>query len=143
MTPQATKDLVERISTVLTPLGGVCAATLGGTENDPALENCPLPSAWVRFEGSQSAGPNEQRSQAMLLNFSAVLVVEYGKGETDFTDTQLKLIDDVSQAVRGTQADPAGNLWTFLGANLLTINPDRCMYLLQFQVRGYYAKQLT
>lgn len=143
MTPQATKDLVNRIQTVLSPLGGVVAATLGGTEADPAMEKCPLPSAWVRFEGSRSAGPNEQRSQAMTLNFGVVLVVKYGEGETDFTDTQLKLIDDISQAVRGTQADPAGNLWTFLGSNLLTINPDRALYLLEFQVKGYYAKQIT
>lgn len=143
MTPQAIKDLVNRIDAVLQPLGGVTGATLGGTEADPALEKCPLPSAWVRFEGSTSAGPDAQRSQAMLLNFSVVLVVKYSEGDLDFTDTQLKLVDDVSQAVRGTQADPAGNLWTFLGCNLLTINPDRALYLLQFQIRGYYSKQLT
>lgn len=136
-----TADLVAKLKTV-PALGGRVAATLGGTEADPALATVETPAAWVVFSGLANTGPSQQRFQLMRLNYRVVLILEYGKGEEDFVDTQLQLIDDASQAVRGTLADNDGSkVWAFDGANLVSINPDRIVYELSFFAESAYAKQ--
>jgi len=143
MIKDVTSDLVEKLSTV-TALGGRVAASLGGTEADPTLALIEVPAAWVVFIGSVNTAERDQRFQLMRLNYSVVLVLEYGAGESDFIDTQLKLIDDASQAVRGTKVAGADNLvWSFDGANLISVNPDRVVYQLQFSALQAYSKQLS
>jgi hypothetical protein len=73
-----------------------------------------------------------------------VVILPYGAGESNFIDTQLKLIEDVSQAVRGTLADSAGSkLWAFDGCSLVEVEPTRITYQLTFSAESAYSKQPT
>jgi hypothetical protein len=138
-----TNDLVSKLKTV-TALGENVAASMGGTEADPALALIAVPAAWVVFSGMQNTGPDHQRFQLMRLNYSVVLILGYGAGEVDFVDTQLKLIDDASQAVRGTIVNDEGSkVWGYDGCTLISVNPDRVVYQLNFSADAAYAKQLT
>jgi hypothetical protein len=138
-----TNDLVTRLKTVA-DFGGRVAATLGGSEADPALAFVETPSAWVVFSGMQNTAERSQRFQLMRLNFDVVLILEYGSGEMNFVDTQLKLIDDASQAVRGELVANTGTArWTYEGCRLISVNPDRVIYQLNFSADAAYSKQLT
>lgn len=137
------KDLVNRIG-ALTPYGGRVAVTLGGTEADATLANQPTPNAWVVFHSSVNVGKEGQRWQEVRFNFNVIVALPYSLGETDFTDNQLKLIEDTSQAVRGNLPNSNGsNLWMYDGCMLLSIDPDKVHYQLNFSTVGAYAKQLT
>lgn len=136
---QYTKDLIDKLNTVAA-FGGRVAATIAGTEADPALVNMEAPLAWVVFQSMQSYGTPGQ-SQMMTLNFSAVVVLAYGKGEADFLDNQLQVIDDAAQAVRGTRSGDDGSmLWTYNGCRLLSNNTDRLLYELFFSAPAAYVK---
>jgi phage gp37-like protein len=138
-----TTDLVEKLKTVTT-FGGRVAATLGGSEADPALAMVDTPAAWVVFSGMQNTDRRGERFQLMRLNFDVVLIIEYGSGEDDFVNTQLQLIDDASQAVRGEiVADTGTARWAYESCRVISINPDRVIYQLNFSADAAYSKQLT
>lgn len=134
-------DLITKVKTV-TALGGRVAATLGGTEADPALVHIQTPAAWVLFSGSQNSDKPAQKWQIMRLNFNVLVFLPYGQGESDFIDTQIKLVEDVAQAVRGTLPMNQGStLWEFNGATLIELEPSRVTYQLSFSTEAAYAKQ--
>jgi hypothetical protein len=138
-----THDLINKIKTVAA-FGGRVAATLGGTEADPTLAEVTTPCAWVLFESSQNSDQANRKWQMMRLNFSVVLILPYGAGETDFIDTQLKLVEDTAQAVRGTLAANQGShLWGFEGCTLEQAEPTRITYRLMFSADESYANQTT
>jgi len=135
---EVTNNLVTKIKSVAA-FGGRVAATLGGTEADPTLVNIATPSAWVLFQSSQNSDKPAQKWQVMRLNFSVVLFLQYGEGETDFVDTQLKLIDDVSQAVRGkTSSDSQQAIWEVNGFELVNVEPNRMTYQMSFSTEVAY-----
>lgn len=138
-----TNDLVEKLKAV-PAFGGRVGATLGGTEADPTLSNIEVPAAWVVFSGLQNRDQRDRRYQMMDMSFRVVVMLDYGNGESDFVDTQLKLIDDASQAVRGEiVADTGSMVWNFDGASIVSINPDRIVYELSFSAPAAYSKQLS
>lgn len=138
MIAEITNNLVDKIKGVAA-FGGRVAATLGGTEADPTLVNIQSPCAWVLFQSSQNRDKPAQKWQVMRLNFSVVLFLQYGEGETDFVDTQLKLIDDVSQAVRGkTSSDSQQALWEVNGFELVNVEPNRMTYQMSFSTEVAY-----
>ena len=120
MIENITGHLVERIETV-PALAGTTGTTLGGTEADPTLTTIPTPAAWVVFESAQDASGadgktgNDSRYQRLVLNYRVVLVLQYGEGETDLKN-QLRLIEDVAAAVRGTSPlDFGATPWAYHG----------------------------
>jgi hypothetical protein len=137
-----TADLIAKLNTV-PEFGGRVAATLGGTEADPALANIELPFAWVVLAGTQNVGEANQRWQMMSLDFSVTVAMRYGDGEADFVETQLKLLDDAAQAVRGEVTAQGSHLWSFDGLTYITNNVDRVLYGLNFSAPAAYAKQPT
>lgn len=137
------KDLVNRIGE-LSAYGGRVAVTLGGTEADPTLANLETPNAWIVFHSSQNTGKEGQRWQEVRFNFNVIVALPYSQGESDFTDIQLKLLEDTAQAVRGNLPNPNGsNLWMYDGCMLLSVDPDKVHYQLNFSTMGAYSKQLT
>jgi hypothetical protein len=137
------KDLVTKID-ALSSYGGRVAVTLGGTEADATLANLETPNAWVVFDRSQNTGKEGQRWSEVRFTFAVVVALPYSKGESDFTDIQLKLIEDTTQAVSGTPSTPNGsNLWIFDSSSLLSVDPNKVHYELRFSTVGAYAKQLT
>lgn len=137
------EDLVNKVKTV-SALGGRVAATLGGTEGDPTLVHIETPAAWAIFQGSLNSDKPAQKWQVMRHNFNVLVFLPYGQGEANFIDTQLKLVEDVAQAVRGTlPLDQGSTLWEFTGVNLIDIEPTRITYQLSFSVEAAYAKQTT
>lgn len=140
MITEYTQDLIEKLNTVAA-FGGRVAATLAGSEADPALASIDAPCAWVVFQSSQNTDTSNQKWQLMQLNFSVVLVLAYSQGESDFVETQLQLIDDATQAVRGTLAAEQGSMyWSFDGCSYMVNNTDRVLYMLNFSAPAAYAK---
>jgi len=135
--------LVQRISTV-SALAGSTGTTIGGTEADPTMTTIPVPAAWVVFEGAQDASQNDGKSgadsryQRLVLTFRTVLVLQYGQGETALL-LQLKMIEDVAAAVRGsTPLDFGASPWAYQGCSLMSIETDRIVYSLSFQTSAHY-----
>ena len=125
-------DLIAKVSSV-TALGGRVAATLGGTEADPTLVHIETPAAWVLYQGSQNSDKPAQKWQVMRENFIVLVFMTYGAGEEDFIDTQLKLVEDIAQAVRGTlPMDQGSTMWEYSGASLVDVEPSRVTYQLSF-----------
>lgn len=140
MIDQLTSDLIAKVGTV-TALGGRVAATLGGTEADPTLANLETPAAWVIYQGSQNSDKPAQKWQVTRENFTVLVFLTYGAGETDFVNTQLKLVEDIAQAVRGTLPMEQGStLWEFAGASLVDIEPTRVTYQLSFATEVAWKK---
>lgn len=137
------KDLISKIG-ALTPYGGRVAATLGGTESDPTLANQTPPFAWVVFHSSQNTGKQGQRWVEMRFNFQVVIALPYSQGESDFLDNQIKLLEDTAQAVSGTPNKlGSSSLWIEDGWTLISIDPERVHYQLNFSTVGFSARQLS
>lgn len=142
MIVEITQHIVDRIASV-TALAGKTGTTLGGTEADPTLTSIAAPAAWVVFEGAQDASlqdghtAKDSRYQRLNLTYSVVLVLAYGEGETDLKN-QLKLIEDVATAVRGTSPSDLVDPIAYQGCTLLSIKPDRIAYALTLTCLAYY-----
>ena len=140
MITEYTQDLIDKLNTVEAFEGRV-AATLAGTEADPALASMETPFAWVLFQSLQALGQPLAKGQMMQMNFSVVVFLPYGNGEIDFVETQLQILDDAAQAVRGTLAAEQGSYnWTFNGLSYAENNTDRVAYVLNFSAPAAYAK---
>jgi phage gp37-like protein len=143
MIVEITQHLVDRIVSV-SALAGSTGISLGGTEADPTLTSIPAPAAWVVFEGAQDMTRTDGKSgadsryQKLNLTYSVVLVLDYGNGETDLKN-QLKLIEDVATAVRGTSPSQLVDPISYLGCTLLSVKPDRIAYALTFGCIAYYT----
>lgn len=134
------QDLITKVSSV-TALGGRVAATLGGTEADPTLVHITTPAAWVLYQGSQNSDKPAQKWQITRENFTVLVFISYGQGEANFIDTQIKLVEDIAQAVRGTlPMDQGSTLWEFNGASLVEIEPTRVTYQLSFSTEVAWKK---
>lgn len=134
------KDLIAKVKTV-SALGGRVAATLGGTEADPTLVHITTPAAWVLYQGSQNSDKPAQKWQVTRENFTVLVFMAYGEGETDFVDTQIRLVEDIAQAVRGTlPMDQGSTYWEFDGASLVEIEPTRVTYQLSFATEVAWKK---
>lgn len=134
------KDLIAKVKTV-SALGGRVAATLGGTEADPTLVHITTPAAWVLYQGSQNSDKPAQKWQVTRENFTVLVFMAYGQGEADFLDTQIKLVEDIAQAVRGTlPMDQGSTYWEFDGASLVEIEPTRVTYQLSFATEVAWKK---
>lgn len=133
-------DLIDKVKTVST-LGGRVAATLGGTEADPTLVQIETPAAWVLYRGSQNSDKPAQKWQITRENFSVLVFLAYGNGEDDFIDTQIQLVEDIAQAVRGTlPLEQGSTLWEFDGGTLVEIEPTRVTYELRFSTEVAWKK---
>lgn len=143
MISEITSHLVQRIETV-PALAGSTGTTLGGTEADPTMTSIPVPAAWVVFESAQDQSQSDGKSgsdsryQRLLLSYRVVLVLQYGAGEAAMK-LQLKMIEDVASAVRGSVALDYGNTpWAYQGCSLLSVETDRIAYSLSFQTSAHY-----
>ena len=143
MISEITGHLVQQISTV-PALAGSTGTTIGGTEADPTMTTIPVPAAWVVFESAQDASQgdgktgSDSRYQRLVLTYRVVLVLQYGQGETDLKE-QLKTIEDISAAVRGSiPLDFGATPWAYLGCSLMSIETDRIAYSMSFQTSAHY-----
>ena len=134
------EDLIAKVSSV-TALGGRVAATLGGTEADPTLVHIETPAAWVLYQGSQNSDKPAQKWQVTRENFNVLVFLAYGQGEDDFINTQIALVEEIAQAVRGTlPLDQGSTLWEFQGATLVEVEPTRVTYQLSFATEVAWKK---
>ncbi len=135
------KDLVNKIN-VFAAFGGRVALTLGGTEADPTMTKLALPYAWVIPVSSQNTSANRESWTKARQNFTVLIRVSYGKGESDFADTQLPLIEEVAAAVCGSHvnANVRGPKWSYDGRTLLGSDKKSMTFALQFGVDTYYTK---
>lgn len=145
MISEFASDLVTKLNT-LTEFGGRVGVTTGGTEADPTLSGLEAPAAWVVFRGMQNTDQPNRRFQVMRLFFSAVIKLDYGKGEADF-HTQLQLIELASQAVRGTTVPRANDtpgrdedLWAYEGCSIIDVAADTVVYDLTFAASTAYSR---
>ena len=143
MIAEITEHLVQQISTV-PALAGSTGTTIGGTEADPTMTTIPVPAMWVVFESAQDASQNDgktgsdSRYQRLVLTYRAVLVLQYGQGEADL-NLQLKMIEDVAAAVRGTTPlDYGATPWAYQGCSLMSVETDRIVYSMSFQTSAHY-----
>ena len=139
-----TRDLVNKIGAI-GAFGGNVSATLGGTEADPTMANLPLPFAWVLFTSSQTASQDRERWSQIRQNFSVYVNLAYGKGETNFVEQQLTLIEQVGMAVTGTKIDALGNrpqVWAFDGLSVYDVEPTVIRYEMTFSIPIYYTQSL-
>jgi hypothetical protein len=143
MIDEITTSLVEQIQTVPV-LADSTGTTLGGGEADPTLTSVQTPAAWVVFESAQDTSSGDGKSgsdgkyQRLMLTYRVILVLEYGAGEANLK-TQLKTIEDVATAVRGTQVLEFGATpWAYVGCSLLAIETDRISYQLTFQTVAHF-----
>lgn len=133
-----TQDLLNKLKTV-PALGENVGCTLGGTEADPTLASIPAPFAWVIFHSSTNEDTDRPRYQRIRANYVVFLGIDYGKGESDFVDNQLTLIDDVTRAVGGTEVSvPGPGRWSYEGSNWVHTDPNRAVYALNFSAVAHY-----
>lgn len=134
-----TQDLLNKLKSVPT-LGDRVGCTLGGTEADPTLANMPAPFAWVIVQSSQNVDTDRPKYQRITVNYVVFLGLDYGKGESDFVDTQLTLIEDIARAVGGTEVSvPGPGRWSYEGCNWIHGDPTRAMYALNFSAVAHYS----
>lgn len=141
MTPLSTlaRDLVNKINDI-TAFGGRVAMTLGGTEADPTLSNLETPHAWVVLNSSQASSQDRERWTKVRYSFTVILGIPYGEGEANFIDNQLTLIEDVCQAVTGTQVTQKGPVWAFDGLSFIGGEPHLVRYSLAFSATAFYTQ---
>lgn len=133
-------DLVNKISAIL-PFGGRVAMTLGGTEADPTLSRMETPYAWVTLNGSQANSQDRERWTQARWNFTVYIGLDYGKGETNFVEQQIPLIETVCQAVTGTQVNAPGPVkWAFDGMAVNGIDSNVAYYILNFSIPTFYTQ---
>lgn len=140
MIAEYASDLVTKLNTV-TELGGRVAVTMGGSEADPTLASVEAPAAWVVFRGQQNTAQTNRKFQDTRVFFSVLLKLKYGNGESDFVNTQLNLIEQASQAVRGKGVPNQGlQLWGYDGCSLVDFNSDAVFYDLTFAASAVYSE---
>jgi hypothetical protein len=134
-----TQDLINKIGAI-TLFGDRVAATLGGTEADPTLSQLETPYAWVVLIGSQTDSQDRERWTKVRWNFTVFIGISYGLGETDFTETQLTLLEDVCQAVTGSTVNAPGPVkWAFDGLSFAGGEASVVRYALQFSIPTFYT----
>lgn len=137
MISELTQDLINKIKTVAALQNRVGAA-VGGTEADPTMANAPTPFVWVIYGGDVPAGEVGKSHREVSYQFRAMLTVQYGLGEADLLDVQLKTLEAIPEAVSGKDSIQYAGKWEYEGSELTTILADRLVYLLTFSVEGYH-----
>ena len=134
------QNLVNILSDI-PEFGGRVGMTLGGTEADPTLSMTETPHAWVVLNSSQALGQDREQWEKVRWNFTVLLGLPYGKGEDDFTDKQLSLIESVCQAVAGTQVNAPGPVrWSYDGMSFIGGEPHIMRYQLSFSIPTFYTQ---
>ena len=133
-------NLVNKIGEIVA-FGGRVAMTLGGTEADPTLSNMTTPYAWVTLNSSQADSQGRERWTNARWNFVVYVGLDYGKGEANFVEQQIPLIESVCQAVTGTQVNAPGPVkWAFDGLSLQGVDSDVVYYALNFSIQTFYTQ---
>lgn len=134
------KDLINRISAV-TALGGRVGAAVGGTETDPTMSEAPVPFAWVVFGGDTPMNDDDHGThyRRVRYNFTVVTAISYGITEQDMFDISLPVLEDIQNAVSGTQGDNKYvDLWRYEGQDLQAVFPNRLVYHINFSIIGHH-----
>lgn len=138
MIGELTQNLINKISAV-TALGGRVGAAVGGTATDPTMAEAPVPFAWVIFGGDiPEVAERGEKYQLVKYNFSVVVAISYGGTEEDLINNQLKVLEDIQMAVRGTQGHENSDLWLYEGQELQNVYPSRLVYNVRFSTVGHH-----
>ena len=138
MIAEFTQNLVDKLKAV-PALSGRVGLALAGGPNDTAMQNAPLPAAWVRFDGAypMDTDINGNLCEDIVFEFTALLMISY-KTDGELINTSLPVLDACAQAVSGHDSTDFGLRWKYQGAQLVDIFSDRLVYEVRFAVSSSY-----
>lgn len=127
------QDIVTRINTV-PALQSRVGLAVGGTENDPVNRELPHPGVWILYVGdSLIANPEMNACNELIkLNFVVKVITDYDD-QSGLINTQLPLLHDIVQVVRGQEA-VAGSKWLYEGQQMEQLTPERMVWAQNYSI---------
>lgn len=131
-------DLIDKIKTVSALQNRVGLAAAGGP-SDPAMQNVPLPAAWLMYSGDSviDGQPVGMQSEDIRHEFTLMVMISYSN-QTDLINTQLPTLEAIARSVSGKESTSFAMRWKYQGAQLVDIFSDRLVYELRFMASSSY-----
>jgi hypothetical protein len=132
-------DLIDKIKTI-PALGNRVGMAAAGGPSDPAMQNVPLPAAWLMYAGDSIIGGGDRGSQSedIAHQFTLVVMLSY-TNQTDIINNQLPTLEAIARSVSGKDSTGFALRWKYQGAQLVDIYTDRLVYELRFMVSSSYT----